>query len=366
MAARHDTETAAVASAARPHPLLVTADATLRDELARLAAAAGVVPDVVADPREALLAWPRAPLVLVGADLAPSLARLAPERREGVHVVAWEPVADLLFRAALGLGAEHVVGLPRSEAWLVEVLTDSADPPAGRGLVVGVLGGAGGAGATTTACALAAVAARSGPTVLVDLDPRGPGVDRVLGLEDAAGVRWDALHEATGRLSARALADALPRVRGVGVLTWAAGAPVPVQPFAAREALSAASRGHDLVAVDLPRSGGPVVEEVLARCDRVLVVCVPTVAGVASAVRTCAGIADAVPVGLLVRGRGDADAVARVVRRPVLGCLPDQRGLEEAVDLGLGPVRSGRGPLARAVLEVLDGLRGSAGEVPAA
>ena len=39
----------------------------------------------------------------------------------------------------------------------------------------------------------------------------GPGVDRVLGLEDHDGFRWDALCQTTGRLSARALREALPR-----------------------------------------------------------------------------------------------------------------------------------------------------------
>jgi hypothetical protein len=36
--------------------------------------------------------------------------------------------------------------------------------------------------------------------------------------------------------------------------------------------------------------------------------------------------------------------------------MADQRGLAEAIDLGLGPVRSRRGPLGRAALEVLTRL----------
>ena len=59
--------------------------------------------------------------------------------------------------------------------------------------------------------------------VLVDLDPLGPGLDRVLGLERCDGVRWDALLQTTGRLSARSLHDALPRRNGLGVLTWPPG-----------------------------------------------------------------------------------------------------------------------------------------------
>jgi hypothetical protein len=37
--------------------------------------------------------------------------------------------------------------------------------------------------------------------------------------------------------------------------------------------------------------------------------------------------------------------------------MPDQRGLAESIDLGLGPVRSRRGPLGRTGLQVLDALQ---------
>ena len=49
-------------------PLLITRDQALLDELLRLAAAAGVSPDVAADGGSALRGWVGAPLVLVGAD----------------------------------------------------------------------------------------------------------------------------------------------------------------------------------------------------------------------------------------------------------------------------------------------------------
>jgi hypothetical protein len=46
-----------------------------------------------------------------------------------------------------------------------------------------------------------------------------------------------------------------------------------------------------------------------------------------------------------------------VVGAPVIAEMPDQRGLAEAIDLGLGPVRSRRGPLGRTSLRVLDTFR---------
>jgi secretion/DNA translocation related CpaE-like protein len=192
----------------------------------------------------------------------------------------------------------------------------------------------------------------------VDADPFGPGLDRVLGLEDRDGVRWDGLCDTTGRLSARALREALPRRQDLGALTWRAGPPGSLQAFAAREVLSAARRGHDLVVIDLPRTPDPLVDEIAARCDRLLVVVTPTVAGVASAVRTCARHRDsATAVRLVLRGRGiDPQQVARATGVPLLATMPDQRGLAEAIDLGLGPVRSRRGALGRAAGEVLDQL----------
>src|SRR3954447_8254296 len=346
-------------------PLFVTADESLLDELLRLAAAAGTTPEVAHDATAALRAWPKAPLVLVGEDVAADLARLSPTRRDAVFVVLTAPVPDRVFQVALALGAESVAELPRSEGWLVERLTDVVDSGPARGLTIGVLGGSGGSGATTFACALAQVAAGAGHAVVVDLDPFGPGVDRVLGLDLVEGVRWDALGHTTGRLSARALRDSLPRRDGVAALTWYSGSrPRPLQAFAVREALSAARRGHDTVVVDLPRGPDPLVDEVASRCDQVLVTVCATVAGVAAAVRTCGRFSDPGSLGLVVRGSTiDDEAVGRLVGAPVVVQMSDQRGLAESIDLGLGPVRSRRGPLGRAAAAALAASGESAARV---
>jgi secretion/DNA translocation related CpaE-like protein len=341
-------------------PLVITRDQSLLDELLRLAAAAGVTPDVAGDGGAALRGWAGAPVVLLGSDVAEEMARISPARRPGVYVVAWGAVPDGLFRVALDVGAESVAQLPSSESWLTETLTDLGDTGAGgpaAGLVLGVVGGSGGAGATTFACALGQMAARRGRAVVVDADPLGPGLDRVLGLEDRDGVRWDGLCQTTGRLSARSLREALPRREGLSVLTWHAGGAGSLQAFAVREVLSAARRGHDVVVVDLPRAADAVVDEVAARCDRLLVVVVPSVAGVASAVRICARHPDPAAVRLVLRGGGiSPQVVARATGVPVLARMTDQRGLAEAIDLGLGPVRSRRSSLGRAASEVLDQL----------
>ncbi|MCX6400629.1 MAG: septum site determining protein [Propionibacteriales bacterium] len=336
-------------------PLVVTADEALLAELLALAAAADVTPTIARDPLEALVTWSRAPVVLVGPDLADVLVAIAPEKRPRVHVVTIQRPPDDLFRTTLKLGAEQVVELPGSAGWLVELLADLTEHHAGRGRVIGVIGGSGGAGATTLACALGQWAAHSGPSVVIDCDPLGPGLDRMLGVERCDGFRWDALCQTTGRLSARALREALPRRGGVGVLSWYVDGRVQtLQAFAVREALSAARRGHHVVVVDLPRSPDPLIDEVAARCDELLVATSASVVGIAGAARMRARFADHAAPGVVLRGEAFSTSdVQRAVGLPVVAQMRNQRGLGEAVDLGFGPLRSTRGPLARAAARIL-------------
>ena len=342
--------------ASSPAPLLLTADEDLLGELLPLAAAADTSPTTARDPITALGDWSRASVVLVGADLAEALVRVGPERRPHVYVLSAGRAPDELFRTALHLGAEQVVELSSSAAWLVEMLADLTEQRSASGRVIGVVGGSGGAGATTFACALAQGAAARAEAALIDCDPQGPGLDRMLGIERTQGFRWDALCQTTGRLSARALREALPRSGSLGVLSWYAGRAAPsLQAFAAREALSAARRGHDVVVLDLPRSGGPLVDEIAARCDELLLVTPASVLGTSATARMRERFRAHRGLGLVVRGEGlPAADVAAVVRVPVRAQMRDQPGLVEAIDLGLGPLRTRRGPLARAVRAVLD------------
>jgi secretion/DNA translocation related CpaE-like protein len=217
--------------------------------------------------------------------------------------------------------------------------------------------GSGGAGATTVACAVALTAARDQQAVLVDLDPLGPGVDRVVGLEDLRGVRWDALVSSRGRLGSRSLRAALPGAAGLAVLTWGAGAPVDLDTTVVREVLSAAQRGNDVVVLDLPRAVDEVTAEVVTRCDQVLVVVEASVPGVASAGKVAALLRPLNDrLGLVVRrtrAAVPAAQLARTLALPVLAEVGHQRRLAEHVDLGLGPVHARRSSLARAARAVL-------------
>ena len=231
--------------------LLLTRSVPVHETVVALCAAAGVPADVSADPALSLASWGDADLVLVGADLAGEVVVLAPPRRAGIHVVGLSP-GDAAFRHAVALGAASVVDLPEASSWLADALADVGER-ASPGRVVGVVGGSGGAGATTLACALAQWYAARGPTLLVDADPLGPGVDRLLGMEGRGGVRWEGLAETSGRLGARALREGVPREGALGVLTWA-GLRRRLDVPTARRMLDAAVRGHDLVVLDLALS----------------------------------------------------------------------------------------------------------------
>ncbi|NPD04796.1 septum site determining protein [Nocardioides sp. zg-1308] len=330
--------------------LLVTGSPHVADTVVPLCAAVGVEVEVCPEPALSLSHWTSADLVLVGDDVADLVVALAPPRRQGVHVVGLSP-GDEVFRAAVALGAASVLDLPGASDWLVDTLADVGERSS-PGRVVGVVGGAGGAGSTTLACALAQWHAGRASTLLVDCDALGPGLDRLLGMEDLPGVRWEALAETSGRLGARALREGVPRREHLGVLTWS-GLRRRLDVPTARRILPTAVGGHDLVVLDLPRQGGPVLAELADRCDDLLVVTPATVPGLAATARLVADLGRDGRAGLVLRPGGLSDADAeRVTGLPLVATVGDQRGLAASVDRGLGPL-AGRGPLARAARDLL-------------
>ena len=354
------------ASMDSPAPLLLTSDASLVADLRRLGAAAGTTVEV-APPTEARAKWLRAPIVLVGSDALTALVASAPTRRERVHVVGRGQVPDTVFRDALTLGAESVLELPAAESWLVQSLADSTDGPVAPAAVVGVVGGAGGVGASTFAAALAALAARDAgdraPLVLVDADRLGGGVERIVGLDPREGTCWARLAESAGRLGSRSLREALASGNGLAVLGWGAGARPELDPALVREVLRAAQRGTALVVADLPRQADPATVELLARCDHLVVVAGETIPAVAACAQVLGQVAAVPHRHLVVRRRGAGAAPAEVARAldlPLRAVLDNQRGLDEAVGLGLGPVSSRRGPLVRAARAVLQAIHEAA------
>lgn len=347
--------------------LLVSADPRLRDEVGRLAAATALPLEAVADADACLHRWAAAGVVLVGPDLLELLAERLPPSRPEVYVLA-SGADDTVYRHALALRAQTVVELPRAEAWLADLFADLAEGRAHQARTVAVVAGSGGAGASVLAAALAQVGARDRTTTLVDLDPGGGGADRLLGLDDDHGLRWGRLADVQGRLSSRALRDALPGDEALRVLTWDhARADLP-PPAVVGEVVRAAQRGSDLVVLDLPREmGREGVADAIRLADLVVVCARPAVLPVVAAGRVAAQVrALGVPAGVVVRtGAGSIDPldVADALGLPLLAQVPSRRRTVEQLDLGLGPAGPARSSLSRAAGRVLCLLAaGSAGE----
>ncbi|MDP9396016.1 MAG: CpaE-like family protein [Actinomycetota bacterium] len=341
-------------------PLLVVSDPELLDDLLRLCAAAGVVPDVAPDSGVARRSWSTAPLVLVGSEHADELVRTPLPRRSSVLLVATDLDDAGVWERAVRIGAEHVVFLPDGEPWLVQLIADSADGPRPAARTVCVVGGCGGAGATTLAAALSLTAVRRGlTTLLIDGDPLGGGIDLMLGAEDCAGLRWPGLASASGTVRGGALRDVLPSVGALTVLSWDRSDVLTVPVPAMEAVLDAARRGSDLVVVDLPRRVDEAGAAALARCDAALVVVPAQIRAVAAAARVAAALGMvAGEVEVVVRSAGAAGLAPAVVADslglPLAGHLRAEPGLDRALEEGIPPCHSGRGPLATFAGDFLD------------
>ncbi|MGH8825622.1 MAG: septum site-determining protein Ssd [Jiangellaceae bacterium] len=352
-------------SPARPpaaRPLVVTADDRLLDDLLRLAAAAGVEVDVAADPGAARARWPVAPIVVVGDDQAAAVAAADPGRRHEVVLVGLDLDDADVWRRAVAVGADNVVFLPEAEPWLVDRLADAAEGGGRDGVLVGVVGGRGGAGASVLGAALALTAARSGlRSMLIDLDPLGGGIDLVMGAEDCTGLRWPDFAETRGRLGGAELCDSLPASFGLTVLSWDRGDVLTVPAEAVRAVLTAAQRACDVVVLDLPRRVDAATEHALARCRSAILVVPAEVRAVAAAARVATGISAAArDVRVVVRGPSpsglDGAEVAAALGLSLAVEMDAEPRLDELLERGEAPGRSGKGPLARACERLLADL----------
>ena len=290
---------------------------------------------------------------------------------------------------------DEVVRLPSGTADLMAVLM--APVAAARGSLVAVVGAVGGCGTSTLAAAIAVRAANSGRVLLVEADPRGTGVDLLLGAEAEPGLKVEDVRAELGGPDPGALWDAAPavsptcrvlaRARGRGSagqpgsgqpgsgltetgLTEtgltdtgpaAAGSPRgPSSDGALGAALAQRSEGA-LVVCDAGRFGGD--DPVLGRADLVVVVTRADLQGAVAAGRSTGDLRGAV---LVVRTqRGDplhpAD-VAESAGIPRWHALPEVRAVRRLAgsgDLGraLERARGGRAGRLSAVADaVLDEL----------
>jgi secretion/DNA translocation related CpaE-like protein len=278
-------------------------------------------------------------------------------------LTAAEP-ATATWESAITVGAQHVLRLPEQETELVHELAEAAAHDDGpRGEVVAVIGGRGGAGASLFAVALALAATDA---LLVDLDPWGGGIDLLVGGETAPGLRWPDLALQAGRLNWSAVREALPRHRGISVLSGTRrGYEVDAGPVTA--VVDAGRRGGVTAVCDLPRRLTDAAQTALDTADLVVLVS-------PCDVRSCAATATIAPVlaminpnlGLVVRGPSPgglrAAEVADIAGLPLLASMRAQPRLAEQLEHGGLRLRRGSAlaAAARRVLGVLPARPGAA------
>ncbi|WP_152361173.1 septum site-determining protein Ssd [Microlunatus speluncae] len=348
-----------------PHVVVLATDPDLLDRVLAVAAAAGVEPRVLPDPGAIRPLWAMADLVIVGVEVAPRLATMALPRRDDVFLVAPDEAGGETTGWSGPLGAA-VVLLPGGATWLTAAIADAGGGRAGASRLVAFVGGSGGAGASTCAAAFAYQAAQLGrSTLLIDADPRGGGIDLLLGAEGEPGWRWPRLDRAQGHLGQ--LAGQLPRVEGVDLLSMARVGPppaeLPTEPSAeaVKAVLLAGLRDYQVVVVDLPRPPTDAGAEVLRRADRTYLVVAGDVRGLAAARQTAAelsGLCSDLAAVLRLRpgGQVDATTVRDGVGIEVVAAVRDEPGVLRAADRGEPPGRSARSALAKACRSLLDQL----------
>lgn len=283
--------------------LAMLTDPGLRDELDRVAAAVGVrVVHLGGRHPVSRKTWSAAAAVVLDHAAADRCGRLALPRRTHVSVLTGTEAATATWAAAITVGAQHVLRMPEQEGELVRELAEAAESARDDGIcgaVVAVIGGRGGAGASLFAVALAQAAADA---LLVDLDPWAGGIDLLVGGETAPGLRWPDLALQGGRLNWSAVRAALPRPRGISVLSGTRrGYELDAGPVDA--VIDAGRRGGVTVVCDLPRRLTDATQAALDAADLVVLVS-------PCDVRACAAAATMAPVltainpnlGLVVRG----------------------------------------------------------------
>ncbi|GAB1514935.1 septum site-determining protein Ssd [Actinophytocola sp. KF-1] len=343
-------------------PIAFVADEQLLDDLLRLAAAAGCDLERVPDAAGARRRWPTAPLVLLDATGVAECTRGSFPRRDAVVVVVPDPEPQELWKLAMEVGAERLITLPGAEPWLVSALADAAEgPPSNAGKVLAVLGARGGAGASVFATAVSLTALRTGDnSLLIDCDPRGGGLDVVLGGENKDGLRWPDMRLTAGRVAASALHRALPTWHTDDArLTLMSGARTGEGPApdAVAAVVEAGRRTGEIVVCDVPRELDLAAWAAVDRSDLAVIVVPADVRACVTGRQLALELeARAVHARLVVRrpspGGLRVSEVEKAVGLPALATMDPERGLAESLDCGVFAPRP-KGPLTAAARATL-------------
>ncbi|HOB49793.1 MAG TPA: CpaE-like family protein [Mycobacterium sp.] len=303
--------------------------------------------------------WITASAVIVDEVGARRCVRSAMPRRDGVILVGPGEPTSADWAAAIEIGAQRVYAVPRQETEMVHVLSEAVEQgnaAAMRGPVIAVIPGRGGGGASVFAAALSQCAPEA---LLIDLDPYSGGVDLLLGVEAAPGLRWPDIAAQGGRLGWAAVREALPRRDTVTVLSSARGFH-DIDPRLVTAMADAGRRGGSAVFCDLSRQIGGAGGTALEMADLVVVVTGCDVRGVAASSALTAVVRSVNPnIGLVIRGPAPGGLTARdaadAVGLPLLAAMRPEPMLAQRLDRrGLRLRR--RSPLAIAARRVLDVL----------
>lgn len=343
-------------------PLAFVADEALLDDLLKLAAAAGCELQRVPDAAAARHCWQTAPLVLLDQRGVAECVAGALPARDAIVVVATDPEPPELWKQAMEIGAERVITLPGADSWLISALADAMEGPASNaGKVLAVLGARGGAGASVFTVAVGLTALNAGNnTLVVDCDPRGGGLDVVLGAETEQGYRWPDLQLSAGRIAATALHEGLPiRQKGNAHLTLLSGARKGEGPApdAVAAVIEAGRRAGEVVVCDVPRQLEAASWSAIDRADLTIIVTPAELRAAITAKQLAHELKKrgATPQ-LIVRGPSPgglrADEISATTGVPLLTTMRPEPHLAQSLERGEFNPRT-RGPLTQAARTTL-------------
>ncbi|MBR7743388.1 hypothetical protein KC207_08810 [Phycicoccus sp. BSK3Z-2] len=120
---------------------------------------------------------------------------------------------------------------------------------------VAVVAASGGLGASTLALAVGRRLAATGPpSLVVDLDLDGGGLDVTAGVEHLPGRRWPGLAGARGRLPVEALVGSLPTEDGCSLLAGGGPGRPPPAARTVEDVLASSVAGRHRLVLDCPRA----------------------------------------------------------------------------------------------------------------
>lgn len=334
--------------------VMLLADSDLRRSAERAAAAAGVRVRSASHPNRRI--WQAASSVLLDYEATQRCRQLDMPRRDGVVLLGAGELSRTMWESAIAVGARRLYSLPEQEAELTRELAEAAEAHDGasrRGPVIAVTAGRGGAGASVLAVALAQAADEA---LLVDLDPWSGGIDLLVGIESATGLRWPDLSVLGGRLSWTAVRDALPSHRGVSVLS-ATRRPHVIDPEPVGAIIDAGRRGGATVVCDVPRRLNDTAGCALESADFVVAITTSDVRGVAAMSALAPVLRSANPnIGLVVRGPAPgglrATDIADASDLPLIAAMRPEPMLTHQLERGGLRLRR-RSPLGAAARQVL-------------